>query len=307
MSCLTCIWATLQTPRRPKRLGNGNVQFADRYILGNTIGEGSVGSVHACTKRGASEQFAVKIIAPKYLQSAEREADLLSRLAHPGIVKLHDVFFDNSSAYMVLDMYEGGNLMEGMQLHWKQEGMLSTAVVQHLGNMILQGVSWLHQNKIVHRDLKPDNFLMECDEIQHSRRLFLSDFDTAVEVDNEQRLWKQVGTPKYWAPEIYDCNYGSAVDAWAIGVLLYGMIIGRFVFKDEKEVRSKRVSFRTSTPTDGQALILGMLERTEAKRLTIEEALEHRFFTSLAIKTSDSELEDESTCADSFSEGQESP
>ena len=72
-------------------------------------------------------------------------------------------------------------------------------------------------------------------------RGLLADFGTACNVKSGERLRKAVGTRTFWSPEIFDNNYGVKVDVWAVGVIMYGLVMGRYPFRDEAEIRAKQV------------------------------------------------------------------
>lgn len=257
-------------------------KLVDKYVVGEAIGEGAFGVVRTCQKKGTCEERAVKMVDREDmpLEEIALEADMLRKLEHPRIVKLHDVYYEKHFVSMVLDLY-AGDLIDGMQLHWKNKGRLAIPVVQSICKMMVESVAWLHQNNVAHRDLKGENFLMDCRAIEHPNcRVFLSDFGTAVEVLPGHRLSHKCGTQNHWAPELYDLNYGLAVDVWAIGVIAFGMVTGMFPFKNEDECRARPVRCPARTTRDGESFILGTLVRNEAERLTAAQALEHRFLSS---------------------------
>lgn len=262
-------------------------RLEDKYVLGKTIGQGAFGVVYSCRTKETSEEFAVKMIDQEEtpLAEIEQEVNMLRRLAHPFIVKLHDVIYEEVFAFMVLDLHKGGDLVDGMDLHWKRKGMLAMSVVQHICRMLVQGVAYLHQNNVVHRDIKGDNILLNCKAIDDPNcRIFLGDFGSAVEVQPGERLKEKCGTETHWAPEFYDLNYCTAVDMWAIGVVAYGLVSRHFPFKNEADCRTKPVLCPPQTKKDGESFILATLVKDEANRLTAEQALKHRFLSSRRLR-----------------------
>mmetsp|Transcript_90387 Transcript_90387/g.189052 ORF Transcript_90387/g.189052 Transcript_90387/m.189052 type:complete len:640 (-) Transcript_90387:275-2194(-) len=159
-----------------------------------------------------------------------------------------------------------------------------------MSKMMFQGVDWLHQCNVVHRDLKGDNYLQDRKDIEHPNcRVYLSDFGTVCEVPAGDRLKQKCGTKTYWAPEFYAFNYSIKVDIWALGVVIFGMVTGRFPFKGEEDVRNKQVKIPSRIGKDGESFLKGTLERNEEKRLSARQAVEHPFLAS--IKSSAETLE----------------
>merc|ERR1719265_3142774 len=108
----------------------------------------------------------------------------------------------------------------------------------------------LHSHNIVHRDVKGDNFLCECRDLTApENRIVLADFGVAVELRcPNTRLHESCGTPRYWAPEFFDLDYHMKVDIWAVGVIIYNLLVGRFPFRDQTQVKTKIVLFAECIP-----------------------------------------------------------
>merc|ERR1719203_410678 len=110
----------------------------------------------------------------------------------------------------------------------------------------------------------------------------LTDFGTAAKLRAGERFSAQVGTRQFWAPELLDKKYGLKVDIWAMGVLQYGLVTGRFPFKDENDIRQKEIKIRTKTDPVCKALIMGMLEKKEEKRVDSKQVLKHPWLSTIA-------------------------
>lgn len=107
---------------------------------------------------------------------------------------------------------------------------------------VVKAVNYAHLMNVSHRDLKLDNILINGEGV-----VKLIDFGFAVyRKDPKQLIQNFCGTPTYMSPEIikreaYDPN---KADIWALGVLIYKLVVGRYPFKgkDDKELYSKITS-----------------------------------------------------------------
>jgi len=255
-------------------------KLLDKYTLGKVLGQGAFGIVYSCKSKETKDEFAVKMIDKVETPLAEirHEAEMLEKLKHFSVVELHDTYYEKAFVCMVMTIYKGGDMIEGMQLHWKNLGMLPMPVVANVSKQMIESIAWLHHHSIVHRDVKGDNYLMDRKELEHAEcRIYLSDFGTVREVREGIRINSKCGTKTYWAPEFFQFNYGLKVDVWALGVIMYGLVTGRFPFKGEDDVNHKKINIPTRASQDCGKLLLGLLERNEAARLTARQALDHAF------------------------------
>mmetsp|Transcript_21315 Transcript_21315/g.60353 ORF Transcript_21315/g.60353 Transcript_21315/m.60353 type:complete len:784 (+) Transcript_21315:135-2486(+) len=259
-------------------------KLLDKYTLGKVLGQGAFGIVYSCKKKGTKDEFAVKMIDKVETPLADimQEAAMLQKLEHPCIVKLHAVYHEKAFVCMVMDIYKGGDMIEGMQLHWKQAGMLPISVVGNVSKQMMESIAFLHATSVVHRDVKGDNYLMDRKDIQNPAcRIFLSDFGTVRELKEGERLNSKCGTKTYWAPEFFSLDYSLKVDVWAVGIAIFGLGTGRFPFKGEEEVKSKKLMFPTRFAKPCAELLKKVLERKESARPSAGQALNHPFVRSL--------------------------
>mmetsp|Transcript_28033 Transcript_28033/g.61208 ORF Transcript_28033/g.61208 Transcript_28033/m.61208 type:complete len:750 (-) Transcript_28033:137-2386(-) len=265
----------------------------DKYTLGKVLGQGAFGVVYSCKRKDSKQEFAVKMIdkVESPLADIRREEEMLKKLAHPCVVKLHDVYYEKVFVYMVFDLYKGGDMIAGMQSHWQNKGQIIIPAVQRVGKQMLEGITWLHGKDVVHRDVKGDNYLMDRKDIADPEcRIFLSDFGTVCDLPPGQRLNNSCGTKIYWSPEFYKLSYGLKVDCWAVGVVMFGLVTGRFPFKGQEDVNTKTVKLpRPRTPKEGEELITGLLTKSEEKRLTAAQAKDHPWLASIPSVASEIE------------------
>lgn len=96
-------------------------------------------------------------------------------------------------------------------------------------NQIIAGVEYLHKLNIVHRDLKPENLLLT-----HDKYIKIVDFGLSNTYKTGETLKTACGSPCYAAPEMIAGKryFGSQVDIWSCGVILYALICGYLPFED---------------------------------------------------------------------------
>ncbi len=200
-------------------------------------------------------------------------------LLHPSIVEMLAWFRDNRFAYVALELCEGGDLHAAL----RAQGPFSETYVSSLTGQIVSGLMYLHDTcGIVHRDLKLSNILLSGD----GRRAKISDFGLAADISEGIMRRTLCGTPNYMAPEIaLRQPYGSAVDLWSIGCLIYAMFIGRAPFQGktahdtlENVVHGvyDKLSIEDVSPEASNAVI-GLLDTDPMNRLRLFDLQEHPF------------------------------
>jgi len=257
-----------------------------RYSLHELLGQGAGGVVHRATDRGTGKQFAVKMVpegAKGRWGDIANEVAMMQKLQHPTLARLHAVVPSNTRTCLVLELYPGGDMIHGMTNYWKDFGMIPMETTRNLSKQMWNAISYIHSQDCVHRDVKGDNFMMDTRRITHpNNKIYLSDFGTVCECPPEQRLAQRCGTVSYWSPELFQRNYSQKVDVWAVGVVMFGLVSGKFPFKGETEVRSKDLRIPARCPADGAELIGLALERRERKRPEAKKLGGHRFLRGAA-------------------------
>lgn len=183
------------------------------------------------------EAFCVRsnsvVIARSRAQQAEfrsvvkqfvHEAFSLSKLAHPNIVAVHQVFEDNDTAYMSMDYIDGPDLLDTLE-----EGAerLRPEQITHILTQILAAVGFIHSKGVLHRDISPDNILLD----KATGNPVLIDFGAAREQDSKAgrgrpatRMVKDGYSPK----EFYvgGSAEGPSSDLYSLGATFYHLIAG---------------------------------------------------------------------------------
>lgn len=163
---------------------------------------------------------------PQAERRFEREAQILERLSHGGVVHLFSVERDTEITVLVLEWVEAtalDKLLGGAAL-------TPTDVVSLLQQSLNVFVH-CHERGVVHCDIKPANLLVTRDGVLH-----VSDFGIAQIISGTERLEDPLdghwGTPQYLPPEAWKrCPPGPAWDLFALGVTGYEALAGRAPFR----------------------------------------------------------------------------
>ncbi|KAL9652539.1 hypothetical protein ABK040_000109 [Willaertia magna] len=196
------------------------------------IGEGTFGCVRIVKR--FNQYYAMKIIKKidiiklKQISHIKQERDilLLNDMNHPFIIKLYQTFQDENYLYFVFDYTNGGELFTHLRTHDR----FPAEMVKFYAAEIILALQHVHKRNIAYRDLKPENILLDSDG-----HVKLIDFGFAKIIpETTNRTWTTCGTPEYMAPEIIQQKgHGKGVDYWALGILIYEMLVGYPPFNDE--------------------------------------------------------------------------
>jgi len=256
----------------------------DKYEIGAQIGQGSFASVFKGRNNFTGDEVAIKVVNKKNIKAKElelltREVKIMTKLRHPNIVRLYDLFDGPSKLYIVLELVPGGELFDQIV----NKGSFGEQDAKNLIQQLLQGVDYMHKNGVVHRDLKPENLLC-VDET----KIKIADFGMSKDVQMGA-LQTTVGTPSYIAPEVLTGGiYDSECDIWSVGVLSYVLLCGYTPFYGENQkqlfdrILKADVEFFSpewdEVSQEARDFVKNLLQREPTKRPTAEEALQHPWF-----------------------------
>ena len=207
----------------------------DRYELHAVIGEGAFGRVYSGWDRRLERTVAVKIIKPWWAEDPdwapnfEREARLLARISHPGIVLIFDVGKADEGLYYVSELVDGESLAQRLK-EVRPTPWEAAALTEQLCRALAQA----HAARVIHRDVKPANIL-----ISSEGRVKVGDFGVArlAEGSTDGASATIVGTPRYMAPEQARGRGATpATDVYSVGIVLYELLAGRPPFTEHVAV-----------------------------------------------------------------------
>ncbi|VVB16405.1 unnamed protein product [Arabis nemorensis] len=285
------------------------------------LGSGDTGSVHLVELKGTGELYAMKAMEKTMMLNRNKahraciEREIISLLDHPFLPTLYASFQTSTHVCLITDFCPGGELFA--LLDRQPMKILSEDSARFYAAEVVIGLEYLHCLGIVYRDLKPENILLKKDG-----HIVLADFDLSFMTSctpqliippapHKRRRSKTqplptfvaepvtqsnsfVGTEEYIAPEIITgAGHTSAIDWWALGILLYEMLYGRTPFRGKNRQKTfanilhKDLTFPSSIPVSlvGRQLINTLLNRDPSSRLGSKgganEIKQHAFFRGI--------------------------
>ncbi|KAK9677690.1 hypothetical protein RND81_11G160700 [Saponaria officinalis] len=307
-------WAAIQ-----KITAAGEKIGLDHFKPIRPLGCGDTGSVHLVELKGTGELFAMKamdksVMLNRKVHRACIEREIIAFLDHPFLPTLYASFQTSTHVCLITDFCAGGELFglldrQPMKIFKEESARFYAAEV-------VIGLEYVHCLGIIYRDLKPENILLQKDG-----HVVLADFDLSFLTTCKPQVLKPpvqkkrrsrsspppvfvaepatqsnsfVGTEEYIAPEIITgASHSSAIDWWALGILLYEMLYGRTPFRGKNRQKTfanilhKDLTFPSSIPVSlaARQLIHALLHRDPASRLGSKgganEIKEHPFFRGI--------------------------
>ncbi|MFH7242200.1 MAG: serine/threonine-protein kinase [Spirulina sp.] len=197
------------------------------YRLLGLVGHGQFGQVYCAIHRKTGEMVALKYLHRDRFPTHKflRELRFLLSLEHPNIVTCQALEHSANGRYLVMDYCEGGTLRSILE----SDIILSWEEMLGLVLDILAGLDHAHQQGIVHCDIKPENILLTLTPRGWVARI--SDFGIArlSQEVNESDMGHS-GSPAYMAPERFYNQHPLTSDLYAVGVILYEMLLGKRPF-----------------------------------------------------------------------------
>lgn len=159
-----------------------------------------------------------------------QEYALLSRIAHPHVIRIHDQGFSDDHAYIAMEYFARGDLRTELR-----GGMFPERAIDVV-RQVAEALQAVHAEGIIHRDLKPENVMLRPDGT-----VVLADFGVAKPLQRDAALGlaqtlhgEVVGTPYYLSPE--QAKGGTitpASDLYSLGVMFFEMLAGARPFTGE--------------------------------------------------------------------------
>lgn len=247
---------------KPLRLSLDTFQFK------SLIGTGSFGRIFLSQETTTNGHFAIKqlkkidIIRMKQVDHLRNEIYILNSIRHPFIIEMKGFSQNAKNIYIVMEYIPGGELFSLL----REEVRFGKQEASFYSSNVILALEYLHSCNVIYRDLKPENLLLGVDGY-----LKLTDFGFAKVITH--RTYTLCGTPEYVAPEIIrNTGHGKGADWWAVGILIYEMLVGIDPFNADspmetfKRILKAELVFPEKFYKDAKSLIKHLLERDLSKR-----------------------------------------
>ena len=225
------------------------------------------------TKRVSVPSLGSAELVEKFKKKFLKEAVNISKLNHPNIIKVLDVFEENGTAYYVMEYIQGGSLSELI----KEKGCFSEKETLCYTSKIASALQYIHAQKMNHLDIKPANVLLRPDG-----DIVLIDFGLSknYDVTGEQTTSTPVGVSVGYAP-IEQSRVGGvgsfspATDIYSLGATMYKMLTGETppeasaIIDDGLPLMSSSISDNTKN-----VIIKAMEPRRKDRFQSMEEFIE---------------------------------
>ncbi|NJM96184.1 MAG: serine/threonine protein kinase [Phormidesmis sp. RL_2_1] len=218
---------------KPSPLFSPNEAAAQRsnYRLLGLVGQGQFAQVYCAIDRRTAQLVAIKQTRHASEQVSQ-ESLVLRQLSqpngHPNVVGAYSIAQTETGYQFILEYCDRGTLRSHLNAALPQP--LTLLATKSLLNDILQGLSHIHQQAIIHGDLKPENILLS--HLSHALGTSLpiiaklADFGSAHFTHSSSPSKREIGSPSYAAPERFNGQSAIASDLYAVGVILYEMLLG---------------------------------------------------------------------------------
>lgn len=231
-------------------LFNGTYLQDGKYRIIHTLGQGGFGVTYeaeqvALHRRVAIKEFFMKEycdrdsttshvtlgtsegskeLVERFRAKFIREAQMIAGFDNPHIIRIHDIFEENGTAYYVMSYLDGGSLAEKV----KKEGPLPEKEAIEYITQVGNALDYIHKHNVLHLDVKPSNILLNS-----AGEAVLIDFGISKHYDAEggQTSTTPAGISKGYAPmEQYQqgniAKFSPATDIYSLGATLYYLLTG---------------------------------------------------------------------------------
>ena len=286
-----------------------NGTLAKKYLKLKEIGKGTYSHIFTVQNKTNFKVYCCKQILKSKIADLVKfrnEINILSKIEHPNIVRIMEIFEDDRHFNIIMENCSGGELFHKILEKFEQGQTFTEKEAVPIFKQIISALSCCHSQGICHRDIKPENILFLNQKPDSPIKII--DFGLSKIFGEIKPLMKgnkieknissaRVGTSFYMSPEVLQGNYDNKCDIWSCGVILYLMLCGYPPFYGETEyeifkaISRKKFSFPEeewkSISDDAKDLIKHMIIDPD-KRYNADNILAHQWIEKCAPNAKES-------------------
>ena len=240
-------FSTAQTPR------DASSRLAGRYVLGERIASGGMGTVHQGLDERLDRPVAIKILRdhlaedPSFVERFRREARAAAMLSHSNVATIYDYIEEPDRHFIVMELLAGPDLARVLN----DRRRIEVAQAVDICIQVLRALQHAHERGVIHRDVKPANVVFGDRE-----RVKVTDFGIAQALGSARLTATNafLGSAQYIAPErIRGERAGPRSDIYSLGVVLYEMVVGTVPFHADSLHHILETHLTTDVPAPSSA------------------------------------------------------
>lgn len=265
---------------------------AAEYDLLEEIGRGAYAVVYRAICKPLDQVVAIKCMDLEAcncsLESVSKEAQLMSLIDHPNVMKAYCSFNVDHFLWVVMPYMDGGSCLHIMKVSYPDG--LEESVIATILKETLKGLDYLHQQQQIHRDVKAGNILVDA-----NGAVKLGDFGTSAYMfgrgDGQRSRNTFTGTPCWMAPEVMEQMHGYdfRADIWSFGITALELAHGHAPFSKYPPMKVLLMTIHNAAPgldherdkrfsKAFREIVKLCLNKDPSKRPTTEKLLKHPFF-----------------------------
>lgn len=289
-----------------QQLNQGATLQNGKYRIEKVLGQGGFGITYLATQTVLGNKIAIKELFMQGVNDRQdssvtvsnnansnlfthqkrkfvKEAQRIAGLNNKHIVKVHDMFEENDTAYYVMDYIDGVSLQEVITHH---HGALAESSVRDYLNQILSALSAMHQHSIWHLDIKPANIMLD-----KNGNIVLIDFGASKQIESDGTLTVSTSlslTQGFAAPEQLQGtiqNIGAWTDFYALGATLYVLLTRTMppTFADIASEGSNTFHFSQNVSTQMRLLVVWMMKLNKHERPQSVDEVQRRMSSKTEV------------------------
>ena len=289
-----------------QQLNQGATLQNGKYRIEKVLGQGGFGITYLATQTVLGNKVAIKELFIQGVNDRQdssvtvsnnansnlfahqkrkfvKEAQRIAGLDNKHIVKVHDMFEENDTAYYVMDYIDGVSLQEVITHH---HGALAESSVRDYLNQILSALSAMHQHSIWHLDIKPANIMLD-----KNGNIVLIDFGASKQIESDGTLTVSTSlslTQGFAAPEQLQGtiqNIGAWTDFYALGATLYVLLTRTMppTFADIASEGSNTFHFSQNVSTQMRQMVEWMMKLNKHERPQSVDEIQRRLSSETKV------------------------